>query len=85
MYVVYILLCSDNTFYIGSTTDISRRVNEHNNLKSGAKYTKARRPVALVYQEQVDSISTARSREAVLKKLSRREKELLVSRSIIPL
>ncbi len=79
MFVVYMLLCADNTFYIGSTTDVSRRVYEHNYHKRGAKYTKSRRPVKLVYQEDAETISIARSREAMLKKLTRKEKEVLIA------
>jgi putative endonuclease len=78
MYFVYILLCADNTYYIGSTNDIARRLHAHNNLKSGAHYTKIRRPVTLVYQEQCKSHSTARKREAELKRLTRESKVKLI-------
>lgn len=79
MFVVYILLCADNTYYIGSTSNITRRLYEHNHYKKGAKYTKPRRPVKLVYQEDAETIGIARSREAVLKKLTRKEKEVLIA------
>ena len=75
---VYILECNDGTLYVGSTTDIERRLHEHNNAKNGAHYTKIRRPVQLRYSEQLSTLSEARSREAALKKLSRKEKLLLL-------
>lgn len=71
---VYILECSDETLYIGSTTDIQRRLHEHNNAKNGAHYTKIRRPVVLKYSEQFGTLSEARSREAALKHLTRVQK-----------
>lgn len=76
---VYMLQCSDDTFYIGSTNDLEKRVRAHNHAKSGAHYTKIRRPVVIVYSEVCESLSHARSREAALKKLSRKEKERLIS------
>jgi putative endonuclease len=78
MYFVYILLCADNTYYIGSTSDIFRRLHAHNNLKSGAHYTKIRRPVTLVYHEECESYTLARKREAELKRLTKDEKRKLV-------
>lgn len=77
-YLVYILECADKTLYIGSTNNIERRLHQHNNLKSGAKYTKARRPVCLVYSEKFATMSEARKRECVLKKLTRKEKLELI-------
>ena len=74
MFYVYILECSDASLYIGSTNDIARRLHAHNNLKSGARYTKARRPVVLKYQEEFETQGEALSREAALKKLKREEK-----------
>ena len=77
---VYMLRCADNSLYTGITTDISRRVKEHNNdNKLGAKYTRARRPVALVYQQGCLSRSDASSNEYRLKKLNKKSKESLVS------
>lgn len=73
-YFVYILKCSDQTFYIGSTNDLEKRIHQHNNLKSGAHYTKIRRPVELVYSEEHASLSAVRQREAALKRLTRIEK-----------
>ncbi len=77
-YFVYILKCSDETLYSGYTKDIDRRVDEHNNSKKGAKYTKARRPVQLAHCEEFSTLSEALKREHQIKKLSRNEKEALL-------
>ena len=77
---VYMVRCSDGSLYTGITTDVERRVLEHNtDNKKGAKYTKARRPVALVYQRRCKDRSTAASAEAALKQLHRKAKESLLS------
>ena len=69
---VYILRCADESFYTGLSNDIERRVEEHNtDNRLAAKYTRARRPVQLVYQETYDSRSDASIREAEIKKLKR--------------
>ena len=78
---VYILECSDKTLYTGSTNNIEKRIKEHNNGKSGAKYTRARRPVKLVYVEMCSTLSNALKREAQIKKLSRAQKLLLIRNS----
>ncbi len=78
MYSVYILLCADKTLYVGSTNDIEKRIHAHNHLKSGAHYTKIRRPVILKYSESNLSYAEARSREAELKKMKRDEKLKLI-------
>lgn len=70
--------CADDSLYTGITTDVERRVKEHNEVGKGAKYTRARQPVALVYSEEAENRSEAASREAVLKKLKRSEKLDLV-------
>ncbi len=75
---VYILKCSDDSLYVGITTDLERRLKEHNEAKAGAKYTKARRPVHLVYSEASVSRSQASQREAQLKKMSRSQKLQLI-------
>ena len=78
-YFIYILKCCDDTLYTGITTDIERRVDEHNNSVKGAKYTKLRRPVELVYSEESQNRSTASKREYVIKKLTRKEKLELIN------
>ena len=74
MYFVYILECADKTLYVGSTSDLVKRLHSHNNLKSGAHYTKIRRPVVLKYFEKVRTYNKVREREGELKRLSRSEK-----------
>ena len=78
---VYMLRCSDSSLYTGVTTDLKRRIKEHNGEGAkgrGAKYTKAHRPVVLAYQERVANRSTAQIRESQLRKLVKVEKEKLV-------
>lgn len=77
MHHVYVLSCVDDTFYTGYTTDVERRVAEHN-AGEGAKYTRGRTPVELVHVETYDSRSAALSREYEIKQLSRPEKAALV-------
>ena len=79
-YHVYVLRCSDNTFYTGYTTDVERRVREHD-AGDGAKYTRGRTPVELIHVESFDSQSDAMSREYEIKQYSRAEKERLVESS----
>lgn len=67
-------MCSDNTLYIGSTNNLKKRVAAHNTSKHGARYTRARRPVTLVYSEDCKTLSRALKREHALKKLTRKEK-----------
>ncbi len=73
-YFVYILKCNDDTLYTGIAKDVDRRINEHNTSEKGAKYTKARRPVQLVYKENSVDRSSASKREYEIKKLSRDKK-----------
>ena len=75
---VYILRCSDGTFYTGWTTDPERRTKVHNSGK-GAKYTRARRPVELIYYEEFDDKIEAQRREWAIKQLTRAEKEELIA------
>lgn len=82
-YWVYILRCADGTLYTGCTNDLSRRLAAHNAGK-GAKYTRSRRPVELVYREEVPDKSAALRREAAIKGLSRIEKLALIQRSEFP-
>lgn len=80
MWYVYLLRCADGTLYAGCTTDPRRRLQQHN-AGRGAKYTRARRPVTLVYVEQAEDHSQALRREAALKRLSRKEKLALIAAS----
>jgi len=75
-YWVYILLCSDvrRSLYTGYTTDINRRIYEHNYNNKGAKYTRGKRPVKLLYEEEFDNKSDAMKREYAIKQLSRHQK-----------
>lgn len=80
VWYVYILCCADQTLYTGVTTDLARRVHEHNtDDRLGAKYTRNRRPVSLVYREPCENRSAACKREAAIKKLSRRAKQQLIA------
>jgi len=74
----YIVQCADGTYYTGITTGLSRRLNEHNNTNRGAKYTKTRRPVELVFYCEYPNRSLAQREEFRIKKLSRVEKALLI-------
>lgn len=78
-YTLYILQCADNTFYTGIAKELEKRLNEHNDSPKGAKYTKARRPVKVVYEEKHRSKSSALKRELEVKKMSRAQKERLIS------
>ena len=75
---VYILRCADGTFYTGWTTDLTARVATHNAGK-GAKYTRSRLPVKMVYKEEYDTKEEAMSREWHLKQLTRAQKEALIA------
>lgn len=78
MYYLYILKCADKTLYTGITTDLARRIAEHNDTKLGAKYTFARRPVKLVYLKKFKNRSLASQEEARIKKLKKIEKLELI-------
>ncbi len=78
-YYIYILECKDKTLYTGSTNDLEKRVLAHNTSKTGAKYTKARRPVVLEYSEKFRTKSKALKRECAIKKLTREEKLILLN------
>lgn len=77
-YFIYILRCKDGTLYTGITTDLKRRVKEHNSSLLGARYTKGRRPVELLYSRKFINRSEVTKEEARIKKLSRSEKFLLI-------
>lgn len=81
---VYIVRCRDNTLYTGITKDLQKRILEHNSGPKGARYTRSRRPVVLVYYEQAESRSVAASREYHLKKLKTSWKHQLVTPTTAP-
>jgi putative endonuclease len=76
---VYILRCKDKTLYTGYTTDLTKRVLAHNKLKTGARYTKARRPVKLVYFQKYRTKSESLKRENAIKRMPRNEKLKLIN------
>ena len=78
-YFVYIVKCSDKSLYTGITTDISRRILEHNSSDKGAKYTSLRRPVELVYSEASENRSSASKREYEIKKMTKLKKLELIN------
>lgn len=80
MYYIYILECADNTLYTWITTDLERRISEHNSSSLWAKYTKNRRPVKLIYSEEYENRSLASKREIEIKKLSKKQKNELIKK-----
>ncbi len=78
LWYVYVLKCNDETLYTGITTDLQRRIEEHNSSPKGAKYTRIRRPVEMIYFEQCKDKSGATIRELEIKKLSRAKKLELI-------
>ncbi len=79
---VYLLECADGTYYTGITTDLERRLHEHNSDPKGARYTRARRPVTMVYSESCANRSDAARREYVVRKLNRQQKAALVASQV---
>jgi len=79
-WAVYIVTCSDKSLYTGVTTDLDRRLKEHNEGSLGAKYTRARRPVSLVWFEQCKNRTGATIREAEIKKMDRSQKLALIEK-----
>lgn len=79
-YYIYILLCKDNSLYTGITTNLPKRLAQHRN-GTGAKYTRGRAPLTLVYVAQAENRSVASIEEARIKKLSRQEKEALLAQA----
>ncbi len=77
VWFVYLLRCADDSLYTGITNDVSRRCGQHN-VGTASRYTRSRRPTHLVYEETHANRSLALKREAVIKALSRQEKELLI-------
>ncbi|MBI2573772.1 MAG: GIY-YIG nuclease family protein [Candidatus Wildermuthbacteria bacterium] len=78
MYFVYIVACADESLYVGCTNDLEKRLQEHNESKRGAHYTKIRRPVVLRYSEKFDNLKDARRREQEIKGWRRNKKLDLV-------
>jgi putative endonuclease len=76
-YFVYIVECSDGTYYVGLSKDVSRRIKEHNGSSKGARYTKTRRPVILKYTETYETFAQAIKREIEIKKWKRVRKARL--------
>ena len=82
MYTLYMVQCADKTLYTGITTDLKRRISEHNSSDKGAKYTRSRRPVILVYSQNYADRSSASKREyEIKKKMSRAEKLALIEKN----
>ncbi|MFH0783350.1 MAG: GIY-YIG nuclease family protein [Pseudomonadota bacterium] len=77
-WIIYIVRCRDGSYYTGITTDLTRRIAEHNSAAGGAKYTRPRRPVSLVYSESASSRATATQREYYIKKLTVAGKNRLI-------
>lgn len=77
-YFLYILKCADATLYTGITTDLNRRIIEHNTSEKWAKYTRYRRPVEIIYSEQFENRSDASKREYAIKKMTKQQKEELI-------
>lgn len=79
MYFVYLVRCKDGSLYCGQTTDLDRRIKEHNSQTSkSAKYLRGKTPIKLVHSEQYNTLSEALSREADIKRLNKTEKENLI-------
>ncbi|MEK7159950.1 MAG: GIY-YIG nuclease family protein [Patescibacteria group bacterium] len=79
-YFVYIVKCSDSSYYTGVATNLEKRIKEHNGqLKGGAKYTRGKAPVVLKHFEKFETRSLALKREAEIKKMQRSEKQALIS------
>lgn len=78
---VYIVRCNDNTLYTGVAKDLAKRLQQHNHGNDGAKYTRGRRPVELVYREHAASRSMAQQREYSIKRLSAAQKRQLIARA----
>ena len=78
MYYLYIVECVDGTFYTGITVDLTRRIKEHNSSKLGARYTRVRRPVKLVFSKKFRNRSLVSKEEFRIKKLSRAEKQVII-------
>jgi len=80
IWYLYVVRCSDDTLYTGITTDWGRRLREHNTGKRGAKYTRTRRPVVLVYYEAHENRSLVQKAEYRFKQLTREQKERKINK-----
>ncbi|MEN8256994.1 MAG: GIY-YIG nuclease family protein [Thermodesulfobacteriota bacterium] len=78
---VYMVRCQDQTLYTGITTDPDKRLTAHNSGPDGAKYTRSRRPVSLVYLEKAESRSAASKREYAIKQMTANQKKALIARA----
>jgi len=77
---MYVLICFDNSFYCGITTNLEKRLKQHNGaINGGAKYTRSRRPCKYIYKEAAQNRSDALKKEAAFKKLSRKQKEKYIN------
>ncbi|MDP3901360.1 MAG: GIY-YIG nuclease family protein [bacterium] len=81
-YFIYILQCADKTLYVGATNNLGERLKQHNELKSGAHYTKIRRPVMLLYSEKFKTLKQARHRESEIKSWKRNKKIELIKNKL---
>jgi putative endonuclease len=81
-YYVYILKCSDASLYTGYTNNLEKRVKTHNESKKGAKYTRSRRPVRLVYFERFKTLSSALKKECKIKSLTQKQKIELIKSNL---
>lgn len=81
-FFVYILECSDSSYYTGCTNNLEKRLKQHNESKWGAHYTKLRRPVRLLYKEEFVTLLEARRREAEIKSWPKAKKETLMNKDI---
>jgi len=79
-FYIYILECADKSFYVGCTNNLEKRLEQHNNSKWGAHYTKIRRPVILKYKEEFKTLKEARRRESEIKGWRREKKIELINR-----
>ena len=78
-FYVYIVKCRDGSYYTGSTKDLEKRIEEHNNGKRGAKYLRGKGPLKLVWSKEYKYLYYAMSAEYKIKQLNRRQKELLIN------
>jgi len=81
---VYLVRCRDGSFYCGIAKDLARRIAEHNSADKGAKYTRGRRPVQLIYTEEVSSRAKATQREGRIKRMNRAQKMSLIQNGTSP-